>query len=93
MRGLSVRVVAVKNRFFGESITVSGLLTGRDILAALERETVGDAVLLPPNCVNEDGLLLDDQTPEEMGQALGVPVEVGSYDLVESVLSLMSNEE
>ncbi|MCK5119051.1 MAG: DUF512 domain-containing protein [Candidatus Latescibacteria bacterium] len=93
MRGLSVRVVAVKNRFFGESITVSGLLTGQDILVALERETVGDAVLLPPNCVNEDGLLLDDQTPEEMGQALGVPVEVGSYDLVESVLSLMSNEE
>ena len=91
--GLSVRVVAVKNRFFGASITVSGLLTGQDILAALEQEAVGDAVLLPPNCINDDGLLLDDQMPEQLAEALGVPVEVGSYDLVESVLSLMSNEE
>ncbi len=91
--GLSVRVVAVINRFFGASITVSGLLTGQDILAALERETVGDAVLLPPNCINDDGLLLDDQTPKEMAEILGVPVQVGSYDLVESVLNLMSNEE
>ena len=86
--GLSVRLVAVENRFFGESITVSGLLTGRDILATLEREACGDGVLLPPNCVNEDGLLLDDRTPEEMAEVLGVPVEVGSYDLVESVLRI-----
>jgi putative radical SAM enzyme (TIGR03279 family) len=89
---LSVRLVTVENRFFGASITVSGLLTGQDILAALEREKVGNAVLLPPNCMNEDGLLLDDQTPEEMTEALGVPVRVGSYDLVESVLKSMSNE-
>ena len=88
--GLSMRLVGVENRFFGESITVSGLLTGADILAALKREAVGDAVLLPPNCVNEDGVLLDDRTPEEMAKVLGVPVEVGSYDLVESVLRMVS---
>ena len=93
VHGLSVRLMAVKNRFFGESITVSGLLTGQDILTALERETLGDAVLLPPNCVNEDGLFLDDRTPEQMAEILGVPVQVGSYDLVESVLKSMSNEQ
>jgi putative radical SAM enzyme (TIGR03279 family) len=91
--GLSVRLVAVKNRFFGASITVSGLLTGQDILSALEQETVGDAALLPPNCINEDGFFLDDQTPEQIAQVLSVPVQVGSYDLVEGVLNLMSNEQ
>ncbi|MFH1008936.1 MAG: DUF512 domain-containing protein [Candidatus Latescibacterota bacterium] len=91
--GLSAQVVAVKNRFFGESITVSGLLTGEDIVEALREESDGSAVLLPPNCINDDGLLLDNQTPEQIAEVLGVPVHVGSYDLVESVLNVMSEAQ
>ena len=63
---LTVNVVEVKNRFFGESITVSGLLTGVDILAALREIPLGDEVILPACCLRagEDvflcGMTLDE---------------------------------
>ena len=56
----------MKNRFFGESITVSGLLTGVDILAALREIPLGDEVILPACCLRagEDvflcGMTLDE---------------------------------
>ena len=88
--GLTVQVVVVPNRLLGETITVSGLLSGADIQTALEDHGYGDIVLLPPNCVNEKGLCLDDGTPERLSSALSVPVCVGSYDLVSTVLEVLS---
>ena len=43
---------------------------------------MGDLILLPPNCINQDGLFLDDITPPEMENELGRKVIIGSYDLV-----------
>lgn len=64
-------MVEVQNRFFGESVTVSGLLTGRDIAAAL-RNVRGDWTgILPSNCLNSDGLFLDDWTVERLSKTLG----------------------
>lgn len=83
--GLEVGVCVVKNRFFGEGITVSGLLTGADIRDALRASPPGDIALLPPNCVSYEGLFLDDLRPADLEQDLGVRVVVGTYDLVESV--------
>ena len=85
VEGLSLRPVVVENRLLGKSVTVSGLLSGGDILRALEESGPGDCVLLPPNCVNDDGLLLDDLRPEDLALRLGVPVMVGSYDLVGAI--------
>jgi len=85
VEGLSLRPVVVENRLLGKSVTVSGLLSGGDILRALEESGPGDCVLLPPNCVNDDGLLLDDLRPEDLALRLGVPVRVGSYDLVGAI--------
>ena len=68
---LTAHVVEVKNRFLGEGITVSGLLTGEDMLHALKtqwRET--DVVVLPPNCISHHGLFLDNLTPNDLEQAL-----------------------
>ncbi len=48
--GVSVRVIAVKNSFFGERITVSGLLTGQDIVAQLKGRDLGDKLLCPVIC-------------------------------------------
>ena len=87
--GLSADVIPVPNLFFGVHITTSGLLTGRDIVQALSTSTVGDVVLLPPNCVNADGVLLDDMTPEEIGSRVGVRTAVASYDLVDSVCEVL----
>jgi putative radical SAM enzyme (TIGR03279 family) len=46
-RGLEIEVVAVENRTFGESVTVSGLLTAEDVIAALRGRDLGQVVLLP----------------------------------------------
>ncbi|MEW6752758.1 MAG: DUF512 domain-containing protein [Candidatus Latescibacterota bacterium] len=81
IQGLRADLLVVENDFFGRGITVSGLLTGHDILGHLRDGGPWDRVLLPPNCINGDGLTLDDMTVEQLEAAAGVPVCVGGYDL------------
>ena len=88
-RGLSLKVVPVENELLGRTVTVSGLLSGGDILRALEGTDPGNGVLLPPDCANDDGLLLDDVRPEDVAARSDVPVRVGSYDLVEAILKML----
>ncbi|MCZ6633446.1 MAG: DUF512 domain-containing protein [bacterium] len=86
--GLSARLISVVNHFLGEGITVSGLLTGQDILKALSKSSLAadERVILPPNCINHDGILLDDLAPKDLSEKLGCSVSVGTYNLVETVL-------
>ena len=69
--GMEVEVIPVDNRFFGDSVSVSGLLTGGDILQAISGHT-GDLVLLPPDCLNYDDLFLDDMSLEEFSKRAGM---------------------
>ncbi len=78
--GINTRSVTVKNQFYGESVTVSGLLTGRDIQSALEGVNSDETIILPPNCLNESGVFLDDLSPIDISNALGVKVIQGDYD-------------
>ena len=81
--GLKVDVELVKNRFWGESVTVSGLLTGQDLLrAARARLDYYDTVIVPPNCLNDDDLFLDNLGIDQFERVLGKPVVLGQYDLV-----------
>lgn len=82
---ISARVVPVVNRFLGEGITVSGLLSGGDIIRALADVARDETVLLPPNCLNHNGLFLDDLTLDDLVQRVRCPVVVGTYDLVETI--------
>jgi putative radical SAM enzyme (TIGR03279 family) len=84
--GLMVRTVPVANEFYGETVTVSGLLTGGDMLRALKGIDPDETVVLPPDCLNTDGLFLDDLTPDDLSRELGVPVIQGGYDPVELFL-------
>ncbi len=69
--GLSVRVHCVKNHFFGGNVTVSGLLTGQDIIGQLQGQLTSQRLLLPANVLRSEGdLLLDDTTPHQLEQAL-----------------------
>ena len=74
VENVDAKLVVAENTFFGSGITVSGLLTGQDILHALKDEEVGDRVYLPPNVLNDDGLLLDDMTLPVLSERVGVPV-------------------
>ncbi len=67
----------VRNDYFGETVTVSGLLVGADIERALTTAGPFDRVLLPPNCLKEEELFLDDRTRSALEKILGVPVQIG----------------
>ncbi|UCE20339.1 MAG: DUF512 domain-containing protein [Gemmatimonadota bacterium] len=88
IRNLHVRTALIPNRFLGESVTVSGLLTGVDILETVGERERDDVILLPPNCLNDDGLFLDDMTVEELAEKLHTRICVGSYDIVETLNDL-----
>ncbi|KPL01261.1 MAG: hypothetical protein AMJ91_00940 [candidate division Zixibacteria bacterium SM23_73_3] len=86
---LKIRPVMVKNDFFGQSVTVAGLLTGADIMDTLrKKKNLGEIILLPPNCLNQDGLFLDDLTPQDLERELRRKVMIGSYDLMESLIKI-----
>lgn len=75
LTGAEVRVVSVENRFFGPTVTVSGLLTGRDVVDALRGKITGDLVVLPRAMFDAEGkLTLDDMTLGDLERALGVKV-------------------
>ena len=70
--GLQIRVHRIVNHFFGESVTVAGLLTGRDVCDQLAGCALGDELLFPATMLRADGdLFLDDMTPAELSAALG----------------------
>ena len=79
----------LENHFFGEKITVTGLLTGRDILDGLRGKALGDRLLLP-QCVFRSGeeVLLDDMTRSDLERELGVRcviIGMGGDDLVDAI--------
>ena len=81
--GVPVRLVTVPNRFFGGNIGVTGLLTGADIAAVLEREPSGQRYLVP-DVVLSNGRFLDGSTPD----ALPRPVEFVPTDGASLVAAL-----
>jgi putative radical SAM enzyme (TIGR03279 family) len=83
---LRIRVEPTENRFWGETVTVSGLLTGQDLLHAVRScGKDADVIVLPPNCLNRDDLFLDNLSLEQFRQTLDKAVVVGSYDLYRTV--------
>ena len=86
-------VYPIRNRFFGETITVSGLVTGGDLLEQLRGRDLGERLLLPSSMLRAgEDVFLDDVTVEQVEAALGVPVvpvEADSgFDLVDAILEL-----
>jgi len=93
--GLSIHVYDIKNFFFGERITVSGLLTGQDIIGQLRGKKLGERILLPQNVLRSgEDYFLDDITVAEMEKALQVKVDIvksSGREFVNVILRL--NEE
>lgn len=88
--GLQIHVYPIRNDFFGEMITVSGLLTGRDIIDQLKGKALGERLLLPQNVLRSgEEVFLDDVTVSDMEKALQVPVDIvksSGYDFVNTIL-------
>lgn len=72
-----VRIYPIRNDFFGEMITVSGLLTGQDLKKQLSLVPLGERLLLPCNVVRTaEQDFLDDVTVEELEKTLQVPIDI-----------------
>ena len=75
--GLKIHVHCIRNEFFGERITVSGLLTGRDIIRQLEGKELGQTLFLPANVLRAgEDVLLDDVRLKDISQALQVDAAI-----------------
>ena len=74
--GTTVRVKPIRNRFFGETVTVTGLITGGDLVEQLQGESC-DEILICRNMIrNEGDLFLDDMTLDEVRRRLPAPLRV-----------------
>lgn len=92
--GLTIHIISIRNDFFGETITVSGLITGQDLVKQIkERQKegleLGNILNIPSNMLRiGEQVFLDDMTVEEVESQLGmkvVPVESGGQDLLEAM--------
>lgn len=76
VEGLEINVYKIINNFFGESITVAGLLTGKDMSEQLKGSELGECLIFPSNTLRAgEDVFLDDMTPSELSDILGVPVK------------------
>jgi putative radical SAM enzyme (TIGR03279 family) len=75
VEGLEVRLAALRSDYWGQEITVTGLLTGQDLLEGLLGKDLGDAILLPSLMLKQgDTRFLDDMTVEELTRHLGISI-------------------
>jgi len=85
-----IQVLPIRNDFFGEMITVSGLLTGQDIIAQCKNVDLGQRLLMPENLLRSGEIvLLDDITTIDIQNSLQVEVDIvksSGYGFVESIL-------
>lgn len=71
----------IKNDYFGETITVTGLITGQDLIAQLKDKPLGDVLLLSSSMIKKDSdLFLDDYTISDVEQALNIKIKVIDSD-------------
>ncbi len=90
--GIKLYVYPVTNYFFGEQITVSGLITGQDLVAQLKGKKLGSRLLLPENILRSgEDVFLDDYRTGDVEKALQVPLNIvksSGYDLVDVILGV-----
>lgn len=74
-KGLKLNVVPIKNKFFGETITVSGLVTGQDLIEELRNKDIKDGIIIPSSMLKRDeDIFLDDVTIEDVENILKTKV-------------------
>lgn len=86
--GAEVEVVEVVNQFFGETVTVAGLLAGADVRGALGESRPGDVVLLPAESLNADRLFIDSLPLENLERTLAPARVLTGYELTATLQSL-----
>ncbi|KXZ39567.1 putative radical SAM enzyme, TIGR03279 family [Alkalithermobacter thermoalcaliphilus JW-YL-7 = DSM 7308] len=90
IEGLQINVYKIENTYFGESITVSGLVTATDIINNLKDKNLGDMILIPKSMLKQDeDVFLDDYTIDDLEKILNVkiiPCEVEGRTFIRKLL-------
>lgn len=87
VKGLELVPLIILNDFWGHTVTTANLLTGGDIVSQFNKANLDvDTIIIPPDCLNTDNLFLDDETPEGVAKATGLPIQRAEYDFVETIL-------
>lgn len=74
---VKVHLYSIQNRFFGEKITVAGLITGQDLLEQLKGKELGSRLLLPCNMLRSgEDVFLDDVSVSELEESLQVEIDI-----------------
>jgi len=88
INNLTVTLLPIINKFYGESVTVAGLLTGTDIITQLASRNLGDAVWMSHRILNDEGTLtLDNLTLDDISNAIDCPLQLSN----DSFLTLLNN--
>lgn len=91
---VTVDVYEIVNYFFGERITVSGLMTGQDIIGQLKDKPLGEELLLPVNVLRSgEQTLLDDLTVQDIEKALQIPISIVQSNGQDLVCKLLGGEK
>ena len=76
-----INVYAIKNNFFGEKITVCGLVTATDIIEQLKDKPLGEVLLIPKSMLrHDDDVFLDNLTVSDVEKALNIKIEAVEND-------------
>ena len=94
---ITTHLYAIRNDFFGERITVSGLITGQDLTGELKGQPLGERLLLPCNMLKiGEPVFLDDFTLEEVENSLQVKTDIvksSGQDLLDAVIGVYENDD
>ena len=78
---ISCKVYKIRNDFFGETITVTGLITGQDLIAQLKNQPLGDTLVLTSNMIKKNSdLFLDDYTISDVEKELNIKIKIIDND-------------
>lgn len=95
--GYEVEVIDIRNDFFGEKITVSGLITAQDLIAQAKEKDLGNSIAIPCNMLRSgERVFLDDQSVEDVEKSLQVPVIIvksSGLALLEAMLGYEVDED
>ena len=88
---VTVHLYPIRNDFFGEKITVAGLITGQDLIAQLKGQKLGERLLLPCNMLRSgEEVFLDDVTLSELKDSLQIQVDIvksSGWDFIEAIMN------
>lgn len=93
INNLQVNVVPVKNEFFGETITVTGLIVGKDLISQLSDKELGDELIISSSMLRSEGdLFLDDTSLQDVENELKIPVRCVANNGAELLHAILGDE-